>query len=357
MEGVGRIFENFRDGILEDDDEVALAHGPREVGYPALSEPMVNIRVTLTEAERAGIIASATREALERRAKDLFYPRRTYAALLSLGTEDGLPPIELDRLKRWLPSGRRNQKREDGLAMLRTMREFLGADSAPKQVRYSFEYTETWDHARRYGGEFRLPAEAEVETVLPSELLDELRLEGDAFIRIRERAIMRVLAIEEARRHGLTVSSESFTHTVERFRRENGLLWPEDVQHWVAKNDLEEEEFVHLLEEEALYRWVETVSEAHIASQLPAVLRLSGDYPRIRARVHDKKGYLTSHGFDDPSLSDIGLTEEALFAWYFDGQLGATIPKDVGQYAASFGFVDLDSFRRALVREFCYTTG
>ena len=30
MVGVGAIFEAYRDGILEDDDEVAVAHGPAE---------------------------------------------------------------------------------------------------------------------------------------------------------------------------------------------------------------------------------------------------------------------------------------------------------------------------------------
>jgi hypothetical protein len=47
MRGVGRIFEDFRDGRLEDDDEVAISHGPAETGYLALSQPMVNIRATL----------------------------------------------------------------------------------------------------------------------------------------------------------------------------------------------------------------------------------------------------------------------------------------------------------------------
>ena len=33
MHGVGTIFEAYRDGTLEDDDEVALLHGPAEAGY------------------------------------------------------------------------------------------------------------------------------------------------------------------------------------------------------------------------------------------------------------------------------------------------------------------------------------
>ena len=58
MEGVGTIFELYRDGVLEDDDEVAIAHGPAEVGFVAGSEAMVNIRQTLQRAERDGVISA-----------------------------------------------------------------------------------------------------------------------------------------------------------------------------------------------------------------------------------------------------------------------------------------------------------
>ena len=79
MVGVGRVFEAYRSGALEpygdasfeDDDEVAVIHGPPETGYLALSEAMINIRETLAAAERGGIIAGATRAALAGIAKDV----------------------------------------------------------------------------------------------------------------------------------------------------------------------------------------------------------------------------------------------------------------------------------------------
>ena len=40
MRGVGRIFADFRDGVFEDDDEVAVEHGPAELSFVAVSEPM-----------------------------------------------------------------------------------------------------------------------------------------------------------------------------------------------------------------------------------------------------------------------------------------------------------------------------
>ena len=60
MHGVGRVVEAYRDGRLqgmddpfEDDDEVAVVHGPQESGYRGASEAMVNIRFTLARAEEA----------------------------------------------------------------------------------------------------------------------------------------------------------------------------------------------------------------------------------------------------------------------------------------------------------------
>src|SRR6266849_6410641 len=73
MEGVGTIFEFYRDGILSDDDEVAIVHGPPESGFLAGSEAMVNIRQTLRKAEIVGVISTELRKALEKIGKELFY--------------------------------------------------------------------------------------------------------------------------------------------------------------------------------------------------------------------------------------------------------------------------------------------
>lgn len=356
MVGVGRIFEDFRDGVLEDDDEVTLVHGPAEAGFRALSEPMVNIRATLREAERVAVIASATARELERLAKHLFYPHRTYPAVLTAGTFEGLPSNELERLKEWLPSGSRNQKLEDAIAMLRAMRTFLAADPAPKQIPYAFEYTETWDHVRQYGGEFSpsVTIEAEVQTLLPSELLEELRLEAGGYLRARARAMTRSLAVEEAHRRGLKMSQEALDTAIERFRRERRLEQAEDVQAWLIDNGLASEAFVQLLEEEALCNWVHAVSEGHIAGQLIEVLRLSGDYPRLRKRAQLKKEFLKLHDLENAVPADFGLTYEALLQWYFE-RARQDVPENVDQFAASLG-LNLASFRRSLLREFCYAT-
>ena len=144
MRGVGVVFEAYRDGVLdgepfEDDDEVALVHGPADSGYIAVSEAMVNIRCTLAAAERAGVIDARTRERLAGRAKALFFPERTYARLLE---EAPLPALEA-----WLPAGRVNRKRADAVAMLEAMRAFLETDPGPAPADFHFEHTTLWERA------------------------------------------------------------------------------------------------------------------------------------------------------------------------------------------------------------------
>mgnify|MGYP003693740557 CR=1 FL=1 len=133
MEGVGAVFELYRDGIFEDDDEVAVAHGPAETGFVSASEAMVNIRQTLRKAERLGIISTELRVSLESIGKELFYPDRNYSMVLRHALENGSSQAELTRLQQWLPNHRVNQKRDDALLMLRVIRRRLRTRAAPEE--------------------------------------------------------------------------------------------------------------------------------------------------------------------------------------------------------------------------------
>jgi len=122
MRGIGHIYEAYRDGILEDDDEVAVLHGPEELGYPALTEAMVNIRATLAEAARVGVLAPDVAARLTDIAKSLFYKQRAYDAVLRKAAVSGLPAMPLRALAAWFPANRVDQKRHDAEALLAAIR-------------------------------------------------------------------------------------------------------------------------------------------------------------------------------------------------------------------------------------------
>lgn len=153
MRGVGRVYQAVKDGTLDRDDEVAVAHEEGPGGYRALSESMVNIRATLEAANQAQIISDGTRDALASAGAALFYRDRTWPALLDAGKPAGADPAELGALRRWLPAGRIDQQADDALAMLREMRDFLATGPAPLRVPWTVANTTRWLAAKAHADE------------------------------------------------------------------------------------------------------------------------------------------------------------------------------------------------------------
>jgi hypothetical protein len=149
MRGIGDIYQAFRDGVLEDDDEVAVLHGPEELGYPPLTEAMVNIRATFGETVRRGVLAPERAACLTEIAKALFYKRRTYEAVLEAAAASGHPAAPLRDLAAWLPAGQIDQKRRDAEALLKAIRAHVAAAPPPLRVTYTLAETVAWEAARR----------------------------------------------------------------------------------------------------------------------------------------------------------------------------------------------------------------
>jgi TfuA protein len=119
MAGVGEIYRMYKSGELESDDEVALVFDPSS-GL-ALSEPLINIRFTLRRAEEEGIIDNAVQTALLASARSLFYPKRTYRAIVSSAGE-AVDEKTGDRFLYWVSANSCDQKKEDAIAALEYIR-------------------------------------------------------------------------------------------------------------------------------------------------------------------------------------------------------------------------------------------
>src|SRR5439155_1220599 len=230
MEGVGAVFELYRDGIFEDDDEVALAHGPAETGFVSASEAMVNIRQTLRKAERLGIISTELRVSLEKIGKGLFYPDRNYSTVLRHALENGSSQPELTRLQQWLPNHRVNQKRDDALLMLRVIRDQLEQGLRRKTVSYSFEQTAMWQSAQRQAGELRFDSNGYGDSVTLESLLDELRLEGPKYKEHRNEALRRFVGLtygELLRWYFEKVLGHTVPADIDKYARDLGFASPD----------------------------------------------------------------------------------------------------------------------------------
>lgn len=112
MEGVGQVFRAYARGQLTDDGEVALLHGPEESGWNALTEPLVNVRATLVEAVRQGVIPAETARRLHGAAAALHFSERTWDAIV------GACAPGVSDFATWLQGNRVDVKRRDALLCL-----------------------------------------------------------------------------------------------------------------------------------------------------------------------------------------------------------------------------------------------
>lgn len=350
MVGVGHVYESYRNGVLEDDDEVAIAHATSESGFRELSDAMVNIRATAEAAMRAAIIAPATHVLICRAAKALFYPDRTYQAAVEGAAALGAADAELDAFRRWLPTGRLNIKRNDAIQMLTLMRD------TPERLQPRFRFSHTvffaeltssaqWDAST--GGE---------SSASHGGVLDEVRLDPEIWVPTIHGATLRVLAEAEADENLQAVSDEALVATTTRFRRERDLHDSAALETWLTTQDLTADTFIDLMEDETRLGWLLRSNRGEALHRLPDELRANGRLPGLRARALRKGRWLESQGLSSVSLAHLGLRETDLFRWYFCERLKRRVPSDLWAYAQLAGFSEVEELRRAVTHEYLFVT-
>ena len=344
MHGAGWVYQAFRNGTLDRDDEVAVRHGTAEDGYRPLSEAMVNIRKTLLAAQNQGIVSAATRNILLAVGTQLFYPARTWEELLRVSEAMQADAADIEALRRWLPAGRIDQQAADAVAMLREMRTFLAAGPAPQEVSWSMADTAMWEVAKR-----RADTLSRDGSTVSQRMLDEIRLRGPgAYEAACCRSLLRVFAADFAEREGVTIDGERLHDAVAEFRTSRNLERDSELARFLAGNDLADEEFDRLVITDEMVRWACGQAEWAAFGGLLDDLRLSGEYPQLAARAKAKLDG------DEPASApaDIARSEQVAIQWYFTRRRGTEIPDDLASYARSCGFPDEQAFRTAVRDEY-----
>jgi hypothetical protein len=125
MIGVGRIYEWYRDGVVESDDEVAVTFHPETL--EPLSVPLVNMRTTLENAVENGVLEPDQGDALLGIARSMYYPDRTYAAMVKKSVGQGLiPENEQDTIINYFIHNEVDIKHEDALLVIEKIKELAG---------------------------------------------------------------------------------------------------------------------------------------------------------------------------------------------------------------------------------------
>ena len=290
MRGVGRIFEAYRDGQLEDDDEVAVAHASAESGYRPLSDPMVNIREGARLAREAGVIGETTADAIVTAAKAKFYPDRSWPMLLSELARAEESGEEIARLRAFLPKTP-DLKGSDAVALLEELRDAASRGIPPHRATFDFEPTLAWQ--RVVGCESEVVARVD-----RSALGRHVRLLRDDRKEVLRECLFDYLVGKVAFDAGIAPRGRSV---------------PRDSTHLVARE----------ADPDALARDLDDLANqllgalgSRLDAVLPAVLARRGEVIPAARDVADKWAKLAARQIDRPDLSDAGVSAETLSDWY-----------------------------------------
>jgi len=117
MIGIGKIFQLYKSGKIESDDEVAVTFSEQD--YKLQSEALIDIRYTLYWAVKDGVIKHETKSALVKIAKQIYFPARNYDEIIERARANGaVEQKELERLKAYLVTHRRSLKEEDSIKLV-----------------------------------------------------------------------------------------------------------------------------------------------------------------------------------------------------------------------------------------------
>ncbi|SEI08320.1 hypothetical protein SAMN05216228_102289 [Rhizobium tibeticum] len=99
MIGVGLVFRYYRRWILAPDDAVAVQSGPAELGFPPVTDALIDLQRTFASLKRLGHISTAQRDSLSATARRMNFRDRSFDGILRA---EGWRREEISRLRHQL---------------------------------------------------------------------------------------------------------------------------------------------------------------------------------------------------------------------------------------------------------------
>jgi hypothetical protein len=113
MHGIGLCYRLYRANVITDDDEVAMLHGDASTNFAHLSEPLINIRISLRNLRRGGFLTMNQELEIVTRFKAIHFSQRTFSELKRI-IMSAFGGGEGNRIHALFLSHYRDIKREDG---------------------------------------------------------------------------------------------------------------------------------------------------------------------------------------------------------------------------------------------------
>jgi len=228
MRGTGAVFRLYTRGVIEGDDEVGVTHGPAERGYPVVADALVNIRCTVRQAVRDGLVGRDDAARFVAAAAATPFERRTTAELVAAATAAGVDAARAERIGAVLRDRRVDVKRRDALrALHRVRRADLAVAQSSRPVVSDNAHLRLWRERTRVSHD-----DQGVAPVTDREALDACRLYADDYPAFAAPVALQTLASLVAPAPARRRTDDEVSRLVLEAAAARGLLADEDAHRW-----------------------------------------------------------------------------------------------------------------------------
>lgn len=270
MVGIGTIFEWYRDGKITADDEVAVRHGPAELGYLALSQALVDIRDSCAAAQQAGIIDGKLAEKIIEVARKLPYWDRSYETVAAQLYHEGQNKNEIDAWLGYAKEHYKSLKARDAAALLTEMQKHVAQPWTPKKTDFVFERT---IFIERLINEIAL-AKALKESGSPPAEAPRDR-EQPPIDNLRRETLLRIAARQAAAQLGWEPGADEIIEEVSALCNRLGLADTQSLQVWMEQSAISEQMLAAYIADELFTKRLTRKFQVEIDRELPVQVRIA----------------------------------------------------------------------------------
>ena len=118
MIGVGNIFEDYKNGVIESDDDVAVALNPETLEQ--MSESWINMKYNFEKTVNEDIITPDECEELLQIAKETYYPKRSFNYVIK---KSSISDEKKEILLKYIKENKFDIKTEDAVKVVEYIKE------------------------------------------------------------------------------------------------------------------------------------------------------------------------------------------------------------------------------------------
>lgn len=336
MQGVGKIYQHYTSGKIEDDDEVTVLHASAEDDYFNQSDAMVNIRFGMQQAVALGILTEEQSTPLVAAQKARFYHHRSWSSLLDDAQESDLKANQIDELASFIEQINPNQKRDDAIEVLKHLAQQQEAGLQPFEPAFDLESTKFWEQTVRQCNSTRDTNGSMVDN---QKVVDHYRMTNPREALVVQQALTMMLVEQEIKQKSFDVIEPR--EALDTFRKKRSLESPDQLRAWMTEREVGQDECLELAKLEAYIPAISQIGAARFDHFMVLALKEQGLFTGVREEASEKLKKAAELGLEYSNTDDMETIEQAL-AWY--QQRYGNIKTSLAQKAAECGFQSQENF-------------